>query len=118
LISIQASFINKVDFQYVRNEVTKAVEDIKKNGVDPKLLEETKSNLKYGYAMGIDNPDAIANSVSHYIYLTGDPESLNRLYSLYDKVTIEDVKMAANKYYVDNSLTIATISSDEKGGVE
>ena len=28
--------------------------------------------------MGIDNPDAIANSVSHYIYLTEDPESLNR----------------------------------------
>lgn len=118
LISIQASFINKDDFQYVRGEITKAIEDIKKNGVDPKLLEETKSNLKYGYAMGIDNPDAIANSVSHYIYLTGDPESLNRLHSLYDKVTIEDIKMAANKYYVDNSLTIATISSDEKGGVE
>ncbi|MCK7516841.1 MAG: hypothetical protein MZV64_03530 [Ignavibacteriales bacterium] len=87
LISIQASFINKDDFQYVRDEITKAIEDIKKNGVDPKLLEETKSNLKYSYAMGIDNPDAIANSVSHYIYLTGDPESLNRLYSLYDKVT-------------------------------
>ena len=118
LISIQGSFISKDDFQYVRGEITKAIEDIKKNGVDPKLLEETKSNLKYGYAMGIDNPDAIANSVSHYIYLTGDPESLNRLYSLYDKVTIEDVKMAANKYYVDNSLTIATISPDEKGGVE
>jgi zinc protease len=118
LISIQASFINKDDFQYVRGEITKAIEDIKKNGVDPKLLEETKSNLKYGYAMGIDNPDAIANSVSHYIYLTGDPESLNRLYSLYDKVTIEDVKMTANKYYVDNSLTVATISPDEKGGVE
>jgi zinc protease len=118
LISIQASFISKNDFQYVRDEVTKAIEHIKKNGVDPKLLEETKSNLKYGYAMGIDNPDAIANSVSHYIYLTGDPESLNRLYSLYDKVTIGDVKMAASKYYVENSLTIATISPDEKGGVE
>jgi zinc protease len=118
LISIQASFINKDDFQYVRGEITKAIEDIKKNGVDPKLLEETKSKLKYSYSMGIDNPDAIANSVSHYIYLTGDPESLNRLYSLYDKVTIEDVKMAASKYYVDNSLTIATISPDEKGGVE
>jgi len=118
LISIQASFINKDDFQYVRDEVTKAIEHIKKNGVEPKMLEETKLKLKYGYAMGIDNPDAIANSVSHYIYLTGDPESLNRLYSLYDKVTIEDVKMVANKYYIDNGLTIATISLDEKGGVE
>ncbi|MDH3269517.1 MAG: insulinase family protein, partial [Ignavibacteria bacterium] len=118
LISIQASFINKDDFQYVRNEISKAIDDVKKNGVDPKLLDETKSNLKYSYAMRIDNPDAIANSISHYIYLTGDPESLNRLYSLYDEVTIEDIKMVVNKYYVDSALTIATISSDENGGVE
>jgi len=118
LITIQASFINKDDFQYVKDEISKAIDDIKKNGVDEKLLEETKSNLKYSFAMSIDNPDAIANSLSHYIYLTGDPESLNRLYALYDKVTSDDVKMAANKYYVDSGLTIATISADENGGVK
>jgi zinc protease len=118
LISIQASFISKGDFQYVRDEITKAIDDIKKNGVDQKLIDETKSNLKYSYAMGIDNPDVIANSVSHYIYLTGDPESLNRLYAMYDKVTVEDIKMVAEKYYINSGLTIATISDDEKGGVE
>ncbi|MCW8811079.1 MAG: insulinase family protein [Ignavibacteriaceae bacterium] len=118
LITIQASFINKDDFQYVRDEITKAIDDIKKDGVDQKLLDETKSNLKYSYAMSIDNPDAIANSISHYIYLTGDPESLNRLYDLYDKVIVDDVKMVANNYFVDSGLTIATISSDEKGGVK
>ncbi len=117
LISIQASFVNKDDFQYVRDEITKAINEVKKNGVDKKMLDETKSNLKYSYAMSIDNPDAIANSVSHYIYLTGDPESLNRLYAMYDKVTVDDVKMVANKYYNDTDLTIATISADEKGGV-
>jgi zinc protease len=118
LISIQASFINKDDFQYVRDEITKAIEDIKKNGVNQDMLEATKSNLKYSYAMRIDNPDAIANSLSHYIYLTGDPESLNRLYAMYDKVTVDDIKMVAEKYYKDSRLTIATISSDEKGGVK
>jgi len=118
LINIQASFINKEDFQYVRDEITKAIEEIKKDGVEAKLLEETKSNLKYSYAMSIDNPDAIANSVGHYIYLTGDPESLNRLHAMYDKVTVDDIKMVAVKYYIESGLTIATISADEKGGVE
>ena len=86
--------------------------------IDEKELQNTKSNLKYGFAMGIDDPSAIANSISHYIQLTGDPESINRLYAMYDKVTNEDIKMVANKYYVESALTIATISSDEKGGVE
>jgi zinc protease len=118
LINVQASFIKKEDFQYVRDEITKAIEDIKMNGIDDKLLDETKSNLKYSFAMSIDDPDEIANSISSFIYLTGDPKSLNRLYALYDKVTNEDIKMVATKYYIDSGLTIATISSDEKGGVE
>jgi len=118
LITIQASFINKDDFQYVRDQITLAIENVKKNGVNQQLLEDTKSNLKYSFAMNIDDPDAIANSLSHYIYLTGDPESINRTYERYDEVTVEDIKMVANKYYNEESLTIATISADENGGVK
>jgi zinc protease len=118
LIGIQASFIDKNDFQYVKDEIVKAIDSVKTNGVDEKLLQDTKSNLKYSFAMSIDNPDAIANSVAHYIYLTGNPESINKLYAMYDKVTVADLKMVANKYYVQKGLTIATISADENGGVE
>ncbi len=118
LITIQAVLINKDDLQYVKDEIVKAVDDVKKNGVDKKILSETKSHLKYSFAMGIDNPDAIANSLAHYITLTGDPESLNKLYDLYDKVTVKDIEMVANKYFVRSGLTIGTISPDENGGVK
>ena len=117
LISISASLYKKEDMQYVKDEIIKAIEDVKKNGVDEKLLSETKSHLKYSFAMGIDNPSAIANSLSHYITLTGDPESLNKLYDLYDKVTVDDIKMVAEKYFTPTGLTIATISEDAEGGV-
>ena len=118
LITIQAVLINKDDLQYIKDEIVKAVDDVKKNGVDKKILSETKSHLKYSFAMGIDNPDAIANSLAHYITLTGDPESLNKLYDLYDKVTVKDIEMVANKYFVRSGLTIGTISPDENGGVK
>ena len=88
---------------------------MKTEAVDADLLERTKSSLKYGFAMGIDTPGSIAQSLSHYIQLTGDPESINRLYALYDKVTVEDIKMVANKYFIPDHLTIATISDDELG---
>lgn len=118
LFSIQASLINKEDMQYVKDEIIKAIEEVKRNGVDKETLDRVKSNLKYSYAMRIDTPDNIANSLSHYIQLTGDPESVNRLYALYDEVTVEDVKMVAAKYFVPSSLTIATISDLEMGGVK
>jgi zinc protease len=118
LISIQASLIKKEDLQYVKDEIVKAIDAVKTSGVDEKVLSDTKSNLKYSFAMGIDSPDAIARSLSSYIALTNDPESLNKLYALYDKVTVEDIKQVASKYFAANSLTVATISADTEGGVK
>lgn len=118
LFSIQASFINKEDMQYVKDEMVKAIENVKINGVDEEVLANTKSNLKYRFAMSIDNPDRIANSLCHYISLSGDPETVNRLYALYDKVTAKDVTDVANQYFVPTGLTIATISPDAEGGVK
>jgi len=117
LFSITASLVNKDDLQYVKDEIVKAIENVKANGVDEKILKETKSNLKYSFAMNIDNPDQIANSLCHYIELTGDPETINRLYAQYDKVSVDDIKNVANQYFVPTGLTIATISEDETGGV-
>ena len=117
LISIQASLYKKEDMQYIKDEIMKAIENVKAKGVDENLLSETKSHLKYSFAMGIDNPSTIANSLSHYIALTGDPESINKLYDLYDKITVDDIMKVVKKYYVSTGLTIATISQDTEGGV-
>ena len=118
LFTIQVSMVEKDDMAYVMAEIEKAIAKVKTQDVDAKLLATTKSNLKYSFAMGIDTPGAIAQSLSHYIQLTGDPESINRLYALYDKVTAEDIKMVANKYFNMEHLTIATISDDEKGALK
>jgi len=117
LFSIQASLIKKEDMQYVKDEIVKAIDDLKAKGVGEELLSNTKSNLKYSFAMRIDNPDVVANTLCHYIALTGDPETVNRIYALYDKITVEDVKKIAAKYFTPAALTIATISADEEGGV-
>jgi len=118
LITINVSMVNKADMQYVKDEIIRTIENVKINGVDEDMLTKTKSNLKYSYAMSIDDPSRIANSLCHYIMLTGDPESLNRLYAMYDRVTVDDIKMVANKYFTPNALTIATITEDEEGGLK
>ncbi len=118
LISIQSSLIKKEDLQYVKDEIVKAIEKVKQNGVDETVLTNTKSNLKYSFAMSIDSPDAIARSLGSYVALTNDPESINRLYTLYDKVTVSDIVNVAKKYFVETGLTIATITADTEGGVK
>ncbi|NUN69187.1 MAG: insulinase family protein [Bacteroidetes bacterium] len=118
LSSIEASLVKKEDMQYVKDEILKAIEDFKKNGTTDEILAKTKSRMKYGFAMSIDNPSTIANSLCTFVTLAGDPESLNRLYALYEKVTVADLKAAASKYYVPSGMTIATISGDAQGGVK
>ena len=118
LFTIRASLVDKADMPYVMKEIEKAVDKLKTEEVDAEKLERTKSNLKYGFAMGIDTPDAIAQSLSHFIQLTGDPESINRTYALYDKVSAEDIKQAARQYFIPEHLTIATISDDELGAMK
>lgn len=118
LFSVQSSLVKAEDMQYVKDEIMKAIEKAKKEPVDQKVLSETLSHMKYSFAMGIDSPDDIAGSLANYIWITSDPESLNRTYANYEKVTPKDLMMVANKYLIANHLTIATISPNQEGGIK
>jgi zinc protease len=113
LVQIQASLVDAKDMQYVKDEIMKAINDAKKNLVDVKSLTETKARLRYSFAMEMDSPSAIAESLSFYTWVTGDPESLNKSYANYERVTPENIREVANKYYITTSMTVATISDKD-----
>ncbi|MEI6815266.1 MAG: pitrilysin family protein [Bacteroidota bacterium] len=118
LFNISVSLKDAKDLQYVKDVVAAALEKAKTTPVDAKVLADEKSHLKYGFAMHIDSPDAIAEGLSSFIWITGDPESLNRYYALYDKVTAEDIMRMAKKYFINGSLTIGTIADGAEVGVK
>ncbi|MBK5284326.1 MAG: insulinase family protein [Bacteroidia bacterium] len=112
LFQVTATLVNAADMQYVKDEIMKAMEDAKTMTVDSAMLAETKSNLKYSFAMSINSPDAIANNLSYFIWLTGNPESLNRAYAMYENITADNLKKSAQMYFNTTSLTMATISPE------
>ena len=118
LISAGSSLVKAADLQYVKDEITKALENAKTIPVDAKKLADTKSNIKYSFAMRLDSPDQIANSLAQYIWLSGNPESLNNYYSLFDKVTAEDIMRVAKKYFNPSTLTVATIGPTDETAVK
>jgi zinc protease len=115
LISVQASVVKAEDVPYVREQLTQALEAMKTKPVDAKRLADTKSAAKYSLALSLDSPDQIAQALSQYIWLTGDPQSLNRLYALYDQVTPADLQAVARKYFVAEHLTVGTIGPAATG---
>ena len=68
--------------------------------------------------MDNDTPTSIAESLSNFVWLTGDPESVNKLYALYEKVKAEDVMRVANKYFVTTSLTVSSISASKENEIK
>jgi zinc protease len=114
LTQFQASLVKAEDLQTVKEEFIKAFEKAKKTPYSEAEIAEAKSRLRYSFAMGMDSPTAIAENLSFFTWVSGDPESINRTYALYEKVTAQDMMNAAKKYLVPAGLTIATISPAEK----
>ncbi len=118
LISVGASVVKAEDMQYVKDEIIKTLEAAKTTPVDAKKLADTKSRFKYGFAMSLDNPDDIAGTVAQFVWLSGNAEAVNNFYNLFEKVTAQDVMGVAQKYFVPQTLTVATIGPNDEGGVK
>ncbi|MDH3252290.1 MAG: insulinase family protein [Ignavibacteria bacterium] len=112
LFMIFARIKDPKNIEMVRNEIDAAIEQARITPVSPEHLGEIKSYMKYSYAMGLDNADAIARSIAHYVELTGDPKSVNRVYAQYDQVTPEDIVMVAKKYFSRNNRSVVLLTQE------
>ncbi len=113
LVQIQASLVDAKDMQYVRDEISKAIELAKKTPFSDRDIKDAKMRKRYSFAMGMDSPSKIAEAVSYYTWVTGNPESINSSYHQLESISAADMMAVAQKYLNENGLTIATISADE-----
>ncbi|KPJ69885.1 hypothetical protein AMJ44_01625 [candidate division WOR-1 bacterium DG_54_3] len=98
------------DLPYVEKAIFKELERLKKEPVSEEILADAKSNLKYTFANSMGTTDGVASALVFYINLTTDPETVNKLFDLYEKVTPEDIKQMAKKYFKTTNSTVVTLS--------
>ncbi len=98
----------------VRDAIYGAFGNAATTKVSEEKLASIKSHVKYQFAMSLDNPDRVADEIAHYISITGDPESINRLYAMYDKVTPDDIMNVAKKYFAPTNRTVLLLTQEEK----
>ena len=101
---------DKADAAYVRDELQKELARLRANAADPARIDAIRSALKYGFAAGLDSTDAIAGAVAPYVAATRTVETLNEVYRRYDKVTAEDIRRVANKYFTDQRMIVTTLA--------
>lgn len=111
LFTVYARVKDSRDVAYVRDEILKTFERYKKELIPQEKLDATRSRLRYGFAQALDSSEAIADALAPYIALRRTPETINRVFALFESVTPADVREAASQYFTENNRTIATLSS-------
>jgi zinc protease len=111
LFSILARVKNRADMDAVQRQVTATAQDFAAKPVDAAKLEALKQHVRYEFALDLDNSEAIAETAARYVALRGTPETANRYYEMYSKLTPQDIQKVAQKYLVDRNRTTVTLTS-------
>ncbi|MGD2296006.1 MAG: pitrilysin family protein [Candidatus Aminicenantes bacterium] len=98
------------DLPYVEEEIFKELERLKNEPVDAEALARVKSNQKYSFANALGTTDGIAGTLAHFINLTGDPGTVNKLFDLYEKITPEDIQEMTKRYFKKTNSTVVTLT--------
>ena len=117
LFTVFAQIKDVKDLDYVKDEIVKTYKKYATEKIPNKQLDQTRSRLRYGFSLGMNSNDAIAGTLARFIALRGSPDTIDKVFTLYDSITPEDIRAAAAKYFTDNSQTIVTLTA-KNGGAE
>ena len=98
----------------VRDAINNTYAKARTELVDETKLNNLKANIKYSFVNRLDSSEAIAGTLARYMHFDRNPEMLNQLYQSIDGITANDIKVMANKYFIDNNRTTVTMSAQKE----
>ena len=111
LFTVYARVKKASDLESVQQQIAATAQDFASQPVNADKLEGLKQHLRYEFALGLDNSEAIAETVAEYVALRRTPETANRYYDMYANLTPEDIERVAKKYLADHNRTTVTLTS-------
>ncbi len=115
LFTILARVKNPKDIPAVRADILAAIEQRRKELVAVPELDAARARLRYSFALSLDSSAAIASNLAEFIGLKRSPETIERVFALYQKITPQDVRAAAAQWLIDDNRTIVTLQSAPAG---
>ena len=91
-------------------EALAAAQEFAAKPVDAAKLEALKRHVRYDFALGLDNSEAIAATAARYVARTRTPESANRFFEMYARLTPDDIRAVARKYLIERNRTVVTLT--------
>jgi zinc protease len=116
LFAVLTRVKNNKDMDYVRDQILATFKRYTTESVPQDKLDQARSRMRYGTALSMNSSQAIARAISPYVALRRTPETINKLFNLYDTITPADIRAAAARYFVERNRTTVTLAQNDKGG--
>ena len=116
LFTVYAQVKDVKDLDSVKNEIVATYKKYTQEKIPQKQLDETRSRQRYGFSLGMNSNEAIAGTLARFVALRRSPETIDKVFALYDSITPEDIQRVAAKYFTDNNQTIVTLTTKKNGG--
>jgi zinc protease len=111
LFTVMTRVKDRKDIDYVRDQILATFKRFAEETVDQAKLDATRSRIRYSFALRMNSSSAIASAVAPYIGLRRTPESINKLFALYQQITPEDIRNTVKNYFTANNRTIVTLTA-------
>lgn len=87
-------------------EIEKEIIDEVFKAINSEITEEEMQRIKYGYKVqaiyNLQSVNAIASRMNEYNFYTGDPDFMDRILEMIDKISADDMRKTARKYFTEN----------------
>jgi zinc protease len=110
LLTLYARVTDPADVARVRDEIQRELARWRVHPPDAARLDELKRALRYGFAASMDNTKGIADALVPYLAVTRDPATLEAVYATYAAITPEQVRAAADRYFVDQGMVVVSLA--------
>jgi zinc protease len=112
LYTIFARVKDPKDAAYVRDEIMRTLARLRDREEPADRVNESKSNTRYNFVRGLDNTEAIAQTLAEFVYYKRSYDTINNYYKQLASLTPADIQATAKKYITDNNLVVTTLSQD------
>lgn len=114
LFFASAKVKDEKDLDYVRQQILDTFKRYTEELVSQEKLNSTRSRLRYSYSLGMNSSEAIAGALAAYVGLRRTPLTIEKLFDLYERVTPEDIRDIAAKYFIESHRTVVTLSTKKE----
>ncbi|EQA45116.1 peptidase M16 inactive domain protein [Leptospira broomii serovar Hurstbridge str. 5399] len=113
LFAIYVTNVRGADPDKIETSILEEIETLKNESVSDEELLKIKNQIVADYIRGLNSNGKLADVLTYYELLAGNWAAIFDDYSQLDRVSSEDIKRVAKKYFVPRNLTVGDLITSE-----